>query len=82
MDEKSVVTLDEAIKRLPDRKTVSIFRQSGMLIVSEDYDRDELIESMGCAPEIQESGETAQSLGHGLSFQDKDGWIFIETRNG
>ena len=79
MDEKSVVSLEEAIKRLPDGDMVHTFRQAGGMMLGAEHGRTSLIISLANATEIQETGTLAQSLGHGLCIYD-DGWLFIATK--
>lgn len=79
MDYRELITLDEAIKRLPTGAMVHTFRQGGPCLIGADHERDRLIEAMRNASEIEATGPQAQSLGHGLAICDEHGWLFIET---
>jgi len=81
MDDKELITLDEAVKRLPSGDTVHTFRQGGPYLIGADHERDRLIEAMRAAQEIEVTGPQAQAMGHGLAICDEHGWLFIETAN-
>lgn len=80
-DEKELIVLEEAIKRLPDGDMVHTFRQNGQLLIGADHERARLIDAMRNAPEIEITGPQAQAMGHGLAIRDDYGWLFIETAN-
>jgi len=80
-DDKELITLEEAIKRLPAGDTVHTFRQGGLCLIGADHERDRLIEAMRTAPEIEVTGPAAQAMNHGLAIRDEHGWLFIETAN-
>ena len=80
-DDKELISLDEAIKRLPDGDMVHTFRQGGPCLIGADHERDRLIDAMRSAPEIEVAGQQAQAMGHGLAICDEHGWLFIETAN-
>lgn len=80
MDDKELITLEEAIKRLPDGNMVHTFRQGGPCLIGADHERDRLIETMRSAPEIEVTCPQAQAMGHGLAICDEHGFLFIETR--
>lgn len=80
-NEKYTISLEEAIKCLPDRGVVHTFRQAGTCLLGADHERKELIESMSKAKEIEVTGPAAQGMGHGLAICDNHGWLFIETAN-
>ena len=81
MDDKELISLEAAIKRLPAGDMVHTFRQGGLCLIGADHERDRLIEAMRNAPEIEVTGPQAQAMGHGLAIRDEHGWLFIETAN-
>ena len=81
-DDKELIALEEAIKRLPMGDTVHTFRQGGPCLIGADHERDRLIEAMRAAPEIEVTGPQAQAMGHGLAICDEHGWLFIATLTG
>ena len=81
-DDKELISLEDAIKRLPDGGMVHTFRQGGPCLIGADHERDRLIEAMRAAPAIEVTGPQAQAMGHGLAICDEHGWLFIETANG
>lgn len=81
MDDKELVTLEEAVRRLPDGDMVHTFRQAGQALLGADHERDRLIDAMKNAPQIEVTGPQAQAMGHGLAILDDHGWLFIETAN-
>jgi hypothetical protein len=80
-DDKELIALEEAVKRLPDGDMVHTFRQGGPCLIGADHERDRLIEAMRIAPAIEVTGPQAQAMGHGLAICDEHGWLFIETAN-
>lgn len=73
------LSTDEAIKMLPKRKSVHIFRQPGNMLVGCDVGFIEvvdLIEKHGA----ELAGEQAAALGHGIAILDDTGWLFVETK--
>ena len=79
-NEKEIISLAEALKLLPEGDTIHTFRQSGRLIVGADWERNELIEALTHAPEIQITGQQAQKMNHGLGIKDNMGYLFIKTK--
>ena len=80
-DDKELISLDEAIKRLPGGDMVHTFRQGGPCLIGADHERARLIEAMRSAPAIEVTGPAAQAMGHGLAICDEHGWLFIATAN-
>ena len=80
-DEKELISLEAAIKRLPDGDMVHTFRQGGPCLIGADHERGRLIEAMQSAPAIEVTGPQAQAMNHGLCIFDEHGPLFIETAN-
>ena len=76
-DEKVFLTFEEAVKRLPDGDQIHTYRQSGPMLLGADWDREELLDLLRKST-IEESGENATRMSHGLVVND-DGYLFIET---
>lgn len=74
------LSYDEAIQRLPDGASVHTFRQGGGMLFGADWSRDGILEALRQAPEIQEAGDMACSMKHGLVIEDHSGALFIETK--
>lgn len=81
MDDKELITFDEAIKRLPDEDWIHTFRNYGNVLMGADWKKEEIFEAMQAATEIEITGPQAQAIGHGLAICDEHGWLFIETAN-
>ena len=82
MDEdKELIALEDAIKRLPDGDMVHTFRQGGPCLIGADHEPDRLIEASRAPPPIEETAPQAQAIGHGLAICDEHGWLFSETAN-
>lgn len=79
MDHKELLTLGEAIKRLPEGDMVHTFRQLGPVLIGANYKRNELIDAMWNAVEIEVAGPAAQAMKHGLVICDEEGALFIAT---
>lgn len=79
-DDKVLISLEEAMKRLPDGDIVHTFRQGGHCLIGADHERDRIIEAMRRAPEIEVTGPQAQAMRHGLAICDEHGWLFIQTK--
>ena len=79
-DDRTTITLDEAIPLLPQGQDIHTFRQAGFALIGADHERERLIQAMREAPSIEVTGEQAQSMGHGLAIKDAHGWLFIEAR--
>lgn len=78
-DEKMTIGYDAALAFLKPRGAIHTFRTGSGMLVGADWSRASILEALKVAPEIQVTGDTAQSMGHGLAIQDKHGWVFIET---
>lgn len=79
-DAKEFVSIDDAIKRLPDGDMIHTFRAGPGVLVGADHERDRLIADMRKAPNIEVTGPGAQAMHHGLAIFDEHGVLFIETR--
>lgn len=82
-----VLTLEEAIERLPDKEHIHTFLNPAFGLVGADWDRDQVIALLTKASkrkdkrkQIQETGDAAQAMGHGLAVFEARGPVFIEAR--
>jgi hypothetical protein len=81
-DEPEFLTYDEAVALLPGGERIHTFMQAGPVVIGADWDRAKILELLREAgPEIEVTGPSAQSMGHGLAAYRADGEpVFIETR--
>ena len=78
-DDKQILTKREALKMLPFKREIHIFRNpSGGVLMGFDISRQEIIEKIN-KHEVEATGEQAQAMGHGMALYDEYGWMFIET---
>jgi len=68
----------EAIKTLSDNLYIHTFRSSGGLLVSADWERNELIKAINKSKTIRIGGPQSRSMKHGLVLFDGDD-LFIEA---
>lgn len=78
MSEKKVITLEDALKCIPEGENVHTFRSGGMMMMGCDWQHESIVDALTKAPEIQVSGEFASGMGHGIAI-NHNGWLFIET---
>ena len=79
-DERVIVTLEDAITRLPDGDRVHTFRQAGCMMIGADWLLNDLLAAMR-EHGVIESGPAATGMKHGLVLIDERGPLFIETRS-
>lgn len=79
VDGREIVPLDEALAMLPGGDEIHTFRGGGGIMIGADWPRDNLIEAMKSAKEIEFSGPMAASMGHKLCFKDEHGFVFVQT---
>ena len=79
-DEPLIVSLEQALARLPNKAEIHTFRNpASMVLIGADWDRDDLVEALSDADEIHETGNLAMSAHHGLAIMHDGRWLFIET---
>jgi hypothetical protein len=80
MNEQVKVSFDNAIDRLiVHNDRVHTYRSSGMFLLGADWDLDavrKVIEKHG----VEEAGEFAKAMNHGLVVFDETGPLFFESR--
>ncbi len=79
MDERKVLTTEEAIAMLPDGETVHTFRQAAGMLLGADWKREYVIQAIK-DNKVELSGEVATNMGHGMVINGKEGHIFVATR--
>ncbi len=79
MNERIVLTKEQAINMLPNKEMIHTFRQGGPTLIGADWDKKDLIEAIN-KYEVELTGEQARSMGHGMALYDEHGWLFIETK--
>jgi len=78
-EDRVFLTFEEAEKMLPDGDWVHTFRGGGNMMIGADWKREDVLSVMKTSkPEL--SGEMATSMGHGLVFEDKFGFVFVQTK--
>lgn len=83
-----VLTLEEAVARLPKGNRIHTFLQAGPVLVGAHWTRAQVMALLKEAAaredphrQIQETGDEAQSVGHGIAAEDEvHGNVFIEAR--
>lgn len=78
INERVVLTKEQAMERLPDKENIHTFRQAGVLIGA-DWQREEVLEAIN-KYQFEESGAQATKMGHGMVFCDATGHVFVETK--
>ncbi len=73
------LTVEEAVKRLPDGENIHTIRPSPIGPVGCNWPRAKIIEAFKKYG-VEETGTIAQGWGHGLAFKDHSSWVFVETR--
>ena len=80
-DGKIILTYKEAVKRLPPKGDIHTFAQTGSCLIGADWARSALLREMKRAIQIEETGQAAQAMGHGIAiWRSKTDALFIETR--
>lgn len=77
-DERVQVSLEDALKRIGDGGEIHTFRQWAFGLIGADWPREKLIEAIEKYG-VEESGQLATSMHHGLVLMDGQGPLFIET---
>jgi len=80
VEDKILLSYDEAIKLLPDKETIHAIKQAGPMLIGADWGREDVLKAMKKSKTIEVTGEHAQSSGHGLAFYDEQGPVFIEAK--
>ena len=78
MSDQLIISLDEAVKLLPEGDTIHTFRIGGAMIIGADWSRESIISAMG-KTDIHVAGEKAHALHHGLAIIESGRWLFIEA---
>lgn len=78
-DEKKIITKDEAVSRLQDGEYIHTFVNPGGMLIGADWPRSKVLEAFS-EFQIEETGETAQRMNHGLAFNDGKRYVFVETK--
>ena len=80
-DTKTYLTLDDAIKLLPEGDEIhTFFNPHGGMLIGADWNRKDIIEAIkiGC-PQL--AGEQSKVMKHGLVITRPDGeFLFIKTK--
>ena len=81
---RKYITVDDAIKLLPDGEYVHTFHQMGMALIGADWDKEDVIAKLKSVDYIELTGKEARNMGHGIAVYNKDTkWqsdvLFIET---
>lgn len=81
---RKYITVDDAIKLLPDGEYVHTFYQMGMGLIGADWDKEDVIAKLKSVDYIELTGKEARNMGHGIAVYNKDTkWqsdvLFIET---
>ena len=81
---KKIITVDEAIKILPEDNYVHTFVNLSMGLVGADWSKEDIIDKLKSVDTIEISGDCARNMGHGLVVYNSDArWqsdlLFIET---
>lgn len=79
-EEKIFLTVEQAIKLLPDCDEIHTLLHSGNCLIGSDHSREWIIEQLKKAPFIEVTGPAAQSIGHGIGIEKPLGWLFIKAR--
>lgn len=79
-EEKLFLTVEQAIKLLPEGDDIHTFRRGGPCLIGADHSRERIIEQLKAAPFIEVTGPRAQAMGHGIGIEDDHGWLFIHAR--
>lgn len=74
------LSVDEAIKRLPDKDEIHTFKNPfGGFLFGFDFSREELIKAIRAYGGAMLTGEEATSRGHGMAIEWEGDRLFIET---
>jgi hypothetical protein len=85
IENRRVVPIKEAIRRIGRRKMVHTFMQGVFALLGADHERDGLIEAMRTHG-VEDSGDQASSMGHTLVIVKYPTWdgrttpLFIEAK--
>jgi hypothetical protein len=77
-DERTTLTVDEAISVLPEGKHIHTFRDGGVCLVGADWSRSSIEQAIREAAEVYRTGGTARSMKHGIAINDGS-MLFIAT---
>ena len=77
-NERRVVSMSEALRRIGPAERIHTFRDAGLALVGADWDRADLIEAM-MTYGVEDSGPGASRMRHTLCLRDGTGWLFIEA---
>lgn len=74
-----ILSIEEAIAKLPDGEYIHTFRQAGPALIGADWSREDMMKAIDKFT-FELTGERATSIGHGMAFCDEHGWVFVETK--
>ncbi|APH21419.1 hypothetical protein CF088_20420 [Clostridium botulinum] len=76
---RCVLTKEEVLKMLPNKDYIHTFRDSAISLIGADWSKKEILKTIENY-EFELTGQQATSMGHGIAFQDNNGWVFVETK--
>lgn len=79
MDDRRVLTKEEAIAMLPDGDTIHTFRNPAGMLLGADWSRADVIKAIE-QHEVELAGDTATQMKHGMVLHDGRGYLFIQTK--
>lgn len=74
-----ILTQEEVLKMLPDKDYIHTFREGSISLIGAYWSKKEILKAMENR-KFELTGKQATSMGHGIAFQDKHGWVFVETK--
>ena len=79
-DDKTFLTLDQAIPLLPEGNEIHTLRNPAAgILIGADWTRARILEVLAAAPFIEVTGPRAQETGHGLFVEDEHGALYIQA---
>jgi hypothetical protein len=79
MDDRKILTFEEAEAMLPDGDVIHTYRQAAFMLFGADVGRAKIIEAFKkYPPEL--SGDTATATNHGIVYEDELGYCFVATK--
>lgn len=73
------LTHREAVALLPDRPYIQTLRDSDDFLLGVEWSRETLVQVLALYP-CERSGPAVMAAGLGLTFEDEQGRVFVETK--
>ena len=78
-EERVFLTKEQAISMLPDGDSVHTIVQCGFGLIGADWSKEKMLSTID-KHRFELSGKITTSMGHGMTFRNGTGYVFVETK--